>query len=216
MQIAAIICSLLCSVLIHAKQFVVVIDPAGDARNTGRQHDDGWERGITFQCAQELQKRMELHGSAIRLIMTRMPGESLSPLQQAQLANQLHADLFISLHFYQEQQLIPHWYTYMLDLGHEYVIKPRDYTCYYYDQAHILCATQTQKYAQRIANYALTCDQKAIAFHKPACAPIKSLIGVTCPAFAFDVGLKGKDGWKIVVEHLTGLLHELHALWEQS
>lgn len=202
--------------MLQAKPFVVVIDPAGDARNTGRQLDDGWERGATFQCAQELQKRIESHGSAIRVVLTRMPGESLSQLQQAQLANQLQADLFISLNFYQERQLVPHWYMFMLDLGHDYLLKPRQYTCYYYDQAHLLCAQQTNCYAQRLLELSSRSDHTSLVMHKPHKAPLKMLMGVTCPAFAFDIGIQGNDSWKTLIDPLCSVLHELHAAREHA
>ena len=39
--------------------FTIMIDPAGDAKNTGRQIDDTLERAVTLQFAQKLKSEIE-------------------------------------------------------------------------------------------------------------------------------------------------------------
>ena len=38
--------------------FTIMIDPAGDAKHTGRLIQDTLERGISLQCAEELKKNL--------------------------------------------------------------------------------------------------------------------------------------------------------------
>lgn len=194
----------------QAKQFLVIIDPAGDAKHAGRQLDDAWERGITMQCAQAVQKRMEMIDRSITILLTRMPGEVVTDLQNAQLANQLQATIFISLNFYQEQSLAPHWYTYLLDLGEDYILKSRDYTFYYADQAHMLCKDVTKKYAQIVYDHCKKAPLQSYNFHEPQHAPIKQLIGVACPALCFDIGLKSKESWKNLVDQLCSIIQQIY------
>ncbi len=88
------------------KKFIVVLHPAGDAKSTERTIYNNFERGLTLQYAQELKKIIEKSAPNITVIITRQAGDVIEPLQNAALANRLQADLYISLHAYQEQQPI--------------------------------------------------------------------------------------------------------------
>ena len=96
---------LLCFLLIplssfSAHHFTIMIDPAGDAQHTGRIIEDVFERAVTLSIAKALETA--LHNTLnCTVILTRAPGEIVSPLQNANFSNRLLVDLFINLNCYQ-------------------------------------------------------------------------------------------------------------------
>ncbi|HSW75550.1 MAG TPA: hypothetical protein VLG50_00750, partial [Candidatus Saccharimonadales bacterium] len=64
------------TLLPQEQPFTIIIDPLGDPKNTGREIDDVFERGITLQCAEELKKQLNNVLPHIRVILTRVPGET--------------------------------------------------------------------------------------------------------------------------------------------
>src|SRR5207237_4720156 len=83
----------------HRKQYIVIFDPAGDANRIGKKIGDGFERGLTLQCAEKIKEVIEHQAPYIKIIITRMPGDSVYELQNASLSNRLNVDLFINLNF---------------------------------------------------------------------------------------------------------------------
>ena len=71
-----------------------MLDPAGDAQYPGRIIDDSFERGITLQCVEELQRAITRQFPHVRVVLTRFPGETCQPLQNAHFANRLDVDLY--------------------------------------------------------------------------------------------------------------------------
>src|SRR5271156_6610097 len=92
--------------------FTLMLDPAGDAQNPGRIIEDSFERGITLQCMQELQAVIAQRFPRIRVVVTRSPGETRQPLQNANFANRLDVDLYISIHCYPESKPKSQLYLY--------------------------------------------------------------------------------------------------------
>ena len=73
-------------------------------KDAGRIVNDSFERGLTLQFAQELKKELELNFNNIRVVLTRIPGETLESLQNANFANRLNVDFYLSIHFYSEKR----------------------------------------------------------------------------------------------------------------
>src|SRR5579859_5868722 len=74
----------------QVKPFSIMLDPAGDAQITGRIIDDSYERGITLQLCEDIKKQLEAdHPKNTRIVLTRFPGETIDPLQNANFANRL-------------------------------------------------------------------------------------------------------------------------------
>lgn len=185
------------------RPFTVMIDPAGDAKTTGRQLDDGCERGISLQCAQQLQKKIESRFNNVNVILTRMPGESVAELQNANFSNRMGVDLYLSIHFYKEQHTLAHWYMYCYDTGQQELFRAQELTFYRYDQAHRLHAKNTQAWAQVCYEYLIRSPfAKHFVYHRPRYIPFRPLVGIKAPAFACEIGLKNKDSWKGCVEPL--------------
>lgn len=181
--------------------FTIMLDPAGDAQHPGRQLDYAYERGITLQCAERLKSVLEEQFSNLRVIITRQPGETLQPLQNANFANRLDVNLFVTLHFYQEAATKPRLYLYHFSYGDEAVTKMQDLAFYPYDQAYLFNAQATHtmitNIQQRLAAYKKQFDCKG-----PYKLPLKPLIGIKAPAIVIEAGLKHKDDWVGLIEPL--------------
>jgi len=177
--------------------FSIMLDPAGDAKNTGRQIGDSLERGITLQFAEELKKLLEQLYPGVRIILTRFPGETIYPLQNANFSNRLDVDFYLSIHFYQEQKTKPECFLYYFSHADEFVTKiPELFFCPY-DHAHRLHGPTTRTSAQSIAAI-LDNDahKKLFDFAGPFGLPFRPLVGVKTPAIALEIGLKNKTNWK--------------------
>jgi N-acetylmuramoyl-L-alanine amidase len=191
----------------------IMLDPAGDARTTGRTIDDNFERGVTLEFSQALKGALESLVPGARIVLTRVPGEAIAPLQNANFANRLNVTLFVSLHCYQDTETRPCVATYyhlqhpITDMWH----KPQSLTFYPYDNAHVTSVHTSVAAAQ--AAYKQLCSYKSISC-KPSCGiPFKPLVGVTCPAIAFEIGIKHKDSWQNLVSPLAQTIaHCLGAL----
>lgn len=197
-------------VALPACPFTIMIDPAGDAKTTGRQLDDSFERGISLQCAQQLQKKIESRFSNVNVILTRMPGETVSELQNANFANRMGVDLYVSIHFYKEQHTLAHWYIYCYGNGNDALFRPQELAFYRYDQAHLLNAKSTQALASSCFSYLINSPfGRQFVYHQPQHIPFKPLVGIKAPAFACEIGLKNKESWKGCVEPLYKSLEAL-------
>jgi len=76
---------------------LVVIDPGHGGRNAGAQGQDGvYEKEITLAVSARLAGHLEARG--IRCIMTRDHDSYLTLRERTRIANEHHADLFLSIH----------------------------------------------------------------------------------------------------------------------
>jgi hypothetical protein len=187
-----------------------MIDPAGDVNHALREIDDVYERGLTLKCAEALQKKLEKEHADIRVILTRFPGESLEPLQNANFANRLSVDCYITIHFYKETEAKPHLFLYHYlnnaltdgwkQQSDEFVFIP-------YDQAHrknlSIAKTWGNLMVQVFENmpYVQQFDCKGLLG-----IPHKSLVGIIAPAFCIEASLKTKDDWVVYVQPLAHAL----------
>lgn len=182
----------------------IMLDPAGDAKHTGRQIEDSLERGITLQFTEKLKNILENLYPNIRIILTRFPGETIYPLQNANFANRLDVDFYISIHFYAENETKPNIFMYYFSYGDEFVTKITDLCFYQYDNAHRINGSITRKYAHEITTV-LTNDEniKLFNFHGPYGIPFKPLIGIKAPSIAIEIGLKEKNMWQNYIQPIA-------------
>lgn len=196
--IAILLLSALCACPAHAldHRFSIMLDPAGDAQHTGRQIDDSLERGITLQYAEALKKLMEELYPNIRVILTRFPGETIHPLQNANFANRLDIDCYVSISFYQDLQTKPHLYIYRFSHGDDFVTQLPALSFCPFDQAHQINSARTKTWCTTITQI-LNRDEHKQLFECLGVMelPFKPLIGIKAPAFALEAGLKDKNDW---------------------
>jgi len=188
-----------------ARQFTLMLDPAGDAKHAGRIIEDSFERGITLQFAEKLKKYLEFNDPSLRVILTRFPGESLEPLQNASFANRLEVDLYISFHFYHEEAPKPELFVYYFcnDVTDSWHKSSNELLFVPYDKAHRITFSLTKKVADvlekslRIDRYAALFDYKGTFG-----IPFKPLVGIVGPALGIEISLKKKDQWGLYLEPL--------------
>lgn len=190
--------------------FTIMLDPAGDANSPGRILDDSFERGITWHFAENLKQVLEERYGAVRVILTRHPGEAVQQLQNANFANRLDIDLFLSINFYQETEPKPTLYLYTFSYGNDIIPKKSDLMFYRYDQAYLCNYERTQKWSA-LFKKALQSEPHAKLFSCKGIykLPFKPLIGIKAPAFAFEAGLKTRDDWQQLIEPIAASLHPI-------
>ena len=195
---------------IGQKVFTIMLEPAGDAKHTGRAIDDCFERGITLQFTEKLKKLLETEYANIRVILSRFAGESLEPLQNANFANRLDVDLYLSFHFFEEKEEKPILYLYHFVYNKitDYWSQNNTLQFILYDQAHHKNLTLTKKYAKHV-HETLQSFKKQFEVKAPIGFPFKPLIGIQAPALAIEVSLKSKDDWQ---RYLSPIVQSLKAI----
>lgn len=189
-----------------------MIDPAGDAKHTGRLIQDTLERGISLQCAEELKKVIMQKHSNIRVILTRVPGETIQPLQNASFANRLHVDLYLRIDFYQELDTPAYitLYYYLENSTADFWYKPISLCFYQTNQAHLMHLATTKKWGLEMLR---VLQDKNISKHFEAQGlfgiPFQPLVGIKAPAIAVEVGLKNKQDWRHVIDPLVTTIERI-------
>ena len=192
-------------------KITIMIDPAGDAHTTGRIIDDTFERSITMQAAQELKKMLEEALPAMRILLTRFPGETVEPLQNAAFANRLHVDLYLHIACYQEKQGNPHCalYHFLYDpVADWWPTKTAAMALSPYQQAHRDAVALSAAVVQAL--YKGLQEQKPFLIIEPVQAlPFKPLVGVHAPAIGIEMGLPKKGDWNLVIKALGETLRHM-------
>jgi N-acetylmuramoyl-L-alanine amidase len=194
----------------HGQLFTIMINPSGDAENTGRKIDDSFERGITLQCTERLKKLIEEAYPAVRVVLTRFPGETLQPLQNANFANRLDVDFYLSIHFYEEQEVKPSLALYTFLSDNNLIPKPVDLAFYAHDKAYVISHATTHEYS-RLMHSIFIQEKYHHQFNvKDLYAlPFAPLIGIKSPAIALEIGLKTKESW---THFLAPILESIEAV----
>jgi len=189
--------------------FSIIIDPAGDAQTTGRKLHDNFERGLTLQCAEQLQELLENKYPYVRVILTRFPGETVQPLQNAHFANRLNAQLYLSINFYQEAEKLSKLFIYHLCYDTNTLVPTKKTALAFipYDQAHLESSSTTQAYARKIDQHFKQSQYRTIfSTHGIIGLPFKPLAGIKAPALALEIGLSSTDDWKAYCQALADSL----------
>lgn len=195
---------LIFSVSLHAKTITILLDPAGDAKTTGRQLHDSFERGVTVQCATRLQQEIIAAFPFVKVMLTRLPGETVHELQNAQFANRMNVDLYISIHFFQEKNTVPSWYFYSMAQADDCILKPTELALYRTDQIHLLNQARTNDYVTLFRQTLINSPyKKNFTYHALMKVPFKPLLAIKAPAFALEIGLKQSEGWQEVVDPIV-------------
>ena len=188
--------------------FSLMLDPAGDAVHTGRCIDDSFERGLTLQYAQQLKTYLEKTVPALRVTITRNPGEVVADLQNAHFANRMNVDLFLSIHFFKETEVVPRCYVYTYAQADDTEMQKNNALSFWrYDKIHLYHADQTKQWAELFVQV-LQQEQynKNFSCHGYYRLPFKPLVGIKSSAIAIEIGLKHKDEWQQYIEKVGSAL----------
>lgn len=198
---------------IYSRETVILLDPAGHAKNTGRRLVDGYERAQTFQLASSLRQELEQKYN-FKVLITRYPGEEIIDLQNASFSNRLEVDLFISLNIFWQENIKPKIYVYYLTYN-----PLIDFTCKISDildfipleKSHYININKTRLYSENIKKILLTeNNQKQFDYYGPYAIPFKPLKGIIAPAIAIEIGICEEEGWKNLVNSLVECLFFLN------
>lgn len=193
----------------HAQR-IVVIDPSGDAKRTGRKIGDNFERGLTLQCAEKIKELIELYAPYIKVVISRMPGDIVYDLQNASLSNRLHADLFVNLNFYYSQETKPTVFLYQFSYGNDFACCNQDLALNTYDQAYLVNKPASDEVGLLFKKLLLQQKyQSQFTVSGVHHFPIKPLIGIAAPSMSIDAGLKSQELWMHYVEPLAQAIIEV-------
>lgn len=195
----------------------IMLDPAGDARMAGRVIGDTFERGLTFQCVESIKDYLESHNKNLRVLITRLPGEVVEPLQNAVFANRLKADLYISVHMYQAKQntLDLNFYYYALAAGGRQLditncssedrlsLKPYNESSQLYQVASNCSALTLEQFISQTFKNERRSVKKSLGF------PAKPLTGIMAPAVFIEIGLHDKDDGALIAEYMAHAIEYL-------
>jgi len=185
---------------IHEKRYIqrtVILDPAGDAKRTGRRIGDSFERGLTLQCAEKIKMMVEERAPYIKVLITRLPGDIVYDLQNASLANRIDVDLFINLNFYYTQETKPTVRLYQFSYGNDFATHQQGLVCNTYDEAYKINKQSTDHISQLFyKTMSQPSYQSVCTVLGPYSLPIKPLIGIIAPSIAIEAGLKDKESWR--------------------
>jgi len=191
--------------------FTIMLDPAGDAKHTGRLIEDTLERGISLQCVEQLKLDLTEKFNNIRVVITRLPGETIQILQNASFANRLGTDLYISFHFYYEPEqpchvTLYHYVENTTDGWHQ----PKKLMLYPVNQAHLASLKITKTWGKIILE---TFENKQISKYFKARGffgvPFQPLLGIKAPAIAIEVGLAQKNDWQNIIQPIIKALERI-------
>lgn len=82
----------------HAKEYVVVIDPGHGGKDAGALGVRTNEKNINLKVARKLQKMLHDGMDDVKVVMTRDDDRFIPLQRRADIANNKHADIFISIH----------------------------------------------------------------------------------------------------------------------
>lgn len=196
-----------CTFSLHArtKPFTIMLDPAGDAQHAGRQIDDYTERGGTLSLANDIKESIENTHTGVRVVLTRFPGETIQPRQNASFANRLDVDLYISLHLFKQKNPQAQMYIFY------FCSDPT--TDFWFAQTPELAFVRSNEiHKQSIkkskawaALFFETVQQYSNTFitSKPLGIPFKPLYGMKSPSIGIEVSLAHSEEWKHYVQPIT-------------
>lgn len=195
MQIISFFSCILFSINLIAHGPTIILNPAGDAKVTGRRIYDSFERSYTLQIAQGIKQQLEIIMPHATVLLTRIPGEIAEPLQYATFANRINATLYLSIHCFEDTAVKPRAYLYQCSYAEPITPQINKYALYRYDQAHLIQLTRTSAYAVR---YALEIQTGTPLFDLQGLyvLPFAPLMGIACPALGIELGLSDETTWQ--------------------
>ena len=195
---------LICSLTARSMKnsYTIMLDPAGDARHTGRIIGTSFERALTFQIAQALQQTLQ-KTFPCNVIITRSPGETVHQRQSANFANRLPIDLYISLHCYHAPQEKHTIALYLLSRSPLSVPSSAPITMTPFSHAHWQSFDTTKKYATRMHTILEATYAHQFQLPPVIALPFTPLFGIQAPAIGIEINCVSLDNGTLYVEPLA-------------
>ena len=182
-----------------------MLDPAGDAQHAGRKIGDYTERGAALQFSNALKENIEKTHSNVRVVLTRFPGETIQPKQNASFANRLDVDLYLSLHFFKQttHKALLYLFFFCLD----------PVTDFWPDQTPELAFVKSNKiHKQSLPTSKKWTDtffetmqnhNKSFEVSKPLGIPFKPLHSLKAPSIGIEASLTSPEKWQQYIQPIT-------------
>lgn len=185
---------------------LIMINPAGHAKDVGRKLIEDFERSLTYKIAIALKDKI-ISTYHINVVITRDPGEEIVELQNASFANRLNVDFYLDIRVFRQDTIKPKIFIYYLIYNPMIDLAPRTFDPYKFipvNQAHFININKTKSYGQKIKDF-LNDDKYKRNFDTYGVfgIPIKFLKGITAPALCIEIGICNQDQWKNLVEPLV-------------
>lgn len=177
-----------------------MIEASGDSTHTGRIINDSFENSVTFELAHTLKNKLMEMCPTAKIIINRALGETVTPLQNANFANKLDIDLFLSIHAFAETETKPRIFIYQFSYQDSFIAKD-SMSFYPFDKIYLVHESQTTQWANRIQQ-ALSQNQ-SVQTKKIAKMPFKPLMGIKAPSIGLELGLKNKTDWQDYLNDLA-------------
>jgi N-acetylmuramoyl-L-alanine amidase len=200
-------------------RFTLMLDPAGDVKNTGREIDGATEQALTLQIAQEIKRSVESQVPGVRVIIARSHDETVEPLQHAAFANRLKVNAYIAINCFKQQEATPQFFFYYLSYNPTtdfWQHKEQGLQLTPIDQAYKQSIEQTRAMATSLYE---TCKAEAPQLAKekkvtlrcnaPLGLPCKQLLGITSPAIVLEIGLKKQQSWQPLVPVIVKAIEKI-------
>lgn len=181
------------------KSFVLMLEAGGDCTQMGRGINDNFESAITLEWAGALKRKLEQNRPTTKIVINRTIGQKVEPLQNAQVANILDVNLYISLHAYHQNNAAPTMFIYQFSYQDPYICKSCDLSFCSIDTAYLANKSQTTAWANVIKQ---TLCAAGIPVHGVYQLPFKPLLGIKVPSIGIEIGLQKSTQWQ---ENIDGL-----------
>lgn len=195
------------------RPFTIMISAAGDAQRVGRTIGDSFERGIALQCAEGIVKTLQEAFPSYRVLLAKAPGAGMDDLHGASFANRLDANMFISLHCFEQtaiQRTLDIYYFSLHPLQDAYYKPDNELTLRSALQAYLPCYTLNKKLAYTFSHLiAQRADTTNLTIRTTLGLPFKPLLGLAVPAIACELGLQTKQDLQIVIPALCKVIQEI-------
>ncbi len=186
----------------------IILDPAGDAKDTGRQLATCYERSITLQFCEELKKFLREQRPAYTVTITRTAGETRSQEQRAQIANQLHADFFVHISCFDDAAIKPHLMIYYMMPTATLPWSTNPYQLIPAHKAHDLVWARVEKMVKSLHQSII--NQKYYTVSKPLAIADARLASIMIPACTIEFGITSTIPWTPLIEQVgIGLIQSM-------
>lgn len=184
-----------------------MLDPAGDAKNTGRRLATCYERSVTLQLCETLKIKLLELVPECTITITRTAGESRTQEQRAQIANQRNADLFIHISCFADSGLKPTIALYYMCNQELTPYQKQPYALVPTQHAPALVYNRTEKWVNNL--YKKLTSQSFYTITVPHAIPDARLTGLWIPAFTLEFGISHTIPWMHIVDILAETLTAL-------
>lgn len=188
------------SIFENRKPFTLIIEASGDAINPGRTIGNSFENAISFNIAQHI-KQISDSTTAAKIYLNRTPTEIITPLANAQFANKLNADLYLSIHCYHHTHAQPRITLYQYSYHEPTIFKKGSLGFIPADKVNGINESQTHKWANELKM--CLAGHAEVVVHGVYKMPFKPLMGIEASAIGIEIGMASEQDIPLITALLS-------------